>query len=255
MNLDGRLKDHVRITRTALAVLFMLPAALTLRAEEPVATAAPAKSPAPFADEIAKFVAWDRKNSFPQDAVLFVGSSSIRMWPTRESFPQWPVINRGFGGSAISNVNDNFARVVEPYHAKVIVLYAGDNDIAGGKTPQEVRDDFAAFVKLVREKQPITPIVFLSIKPSNSRWNLWRRMTEANELIRAVCEQQQAVTYLDMGTVLLGPDGQPRTELYRQDELHLSDAGYEVWSKTLAPVVQKLLEKTAAPKEEAQHGK
>ena len=134
------------------------------------------RDPARFADEISRFAEWDRKNSFPKDAILFVGSSSIRMWPTRESFPRWPVINRGFGGSHICDVNHYFKQVVEPYRAKVIVFYAGDNDIADGATPEQVRDDFAAFVRLVRAGQRETPIVFLSIKPSPSRWAHWPQM-------------------------------------------------------------------------------
>lgn len=190
-----------------------------------------------FADDVNRFVEWDRRNSFPKDAVLFVGSSSIRLWPTRESFPQWPVINRGFGGSHIVEVNHYFAQVVAPYTARVIVFYAGDNDVAAGTTPEQVRDNFAEFVRRVRERQPDTPIVFLSIKPSESRWKHWPRMREANALVRDLCRQERHVVFVDVGTPLLGPDGRPRAELYRDDKLHLSAAGYEVWTRELTPVL------------------
>ena len=126
-----------------------------------------------FAGEISAFEQWDNKNSFPADAVLFVGSSTIRMWQTRASFPDLPVINRGFGGSHISDINFYFKRVVSPYKPKVIVFYAGDNDIASGKSAQQVLDDFRRFVEMVRNQLPRTPIIFISIKPSESRWNFW----------------------------------------------------------------------------------
>jgi len=197
--------------------------------------------PARFADEIGRFVEWDGKNSFPKDAVLFVGSSSVRLWPTHEGFPQWPVINRGFGGSHIRDVNHYFKQVVEPYGAKVIVFYAGDNDIADGATPEQVRDDFMVFVRLVREERRETPIVFLSIKPSQSRWAHWPRMQAADALIRALAEKDSALTYVDVATPLLGADGEPRAELYKDDKLHLSDAGYAVWTRTLAPVLERLM--------------
>lgn len=204
-------------------------------------TAASQPASTRFADDIQRFVEWDRKNSFPQDAVLFVGSSSIRTWPTHASFPQWPVINRGFGGSEVAEVNYYFQEVVQPYRARVIVFYAGDNDIAAGRSPKQVHDDFAAFVKLVRERQPDTPVAFLSIKPSASRWQHWSHMQEANALIREWCETQPHLMFVDVATPLLGPDGQPRAELFLPDRLHLSDAGYEVWTRNLTPVIEKLL--------------
>ena len=196
-----------------------------------------------FAAEVGQFAEWDRKNSFPRDAVLFVGSSSIRMWPTHAALPNWPVINRGFGGSHISDVNHYFRQVVAPYQAKVIVFYAGDNDIAAGIPPERVRDDFAAFEKLVRAAQPDTPIVFLSIKPSASRWEQWPRMQAANGLIRALVEKDTTLTFVDVATPLLGDDGRPRRELFADDQLHLSPAGYEVWTRTLKPVLDKLMQR------------
>lgn len=197
--------------------------------------------PLRFADEIKGFAEWDRRNSFPADAVLFVGSSSIRLWATRESFGQWPVINRGFGGSHIADVSHYFERVVAPYKARVIVFYAGDNDIAAGASPETVRDDFAAFVRQVRAAQPQTPIVFLSIKPSMSRWEHWPRMQRANELVRGLCAAEPHLVFVDVAAALLGPDGLPKGEYYLDDKLHLSPVGYAVWTRELTPVLEKLL--------------
>ncbi len=211
--------------------------------------ASPTASPDPgrFADEIRRFEEWDRRNSFPPDACLFVGSSSIRGWPTRESFPGRPVINRGFGGAHIRDVNHYFDQVVRPYRARLIVFYAGDNDIAAGVSPEQVRDDFAEFVRRVRATQPDTPIVFLSIKPSASRWQHWPRMQAANALVQALAADQPGVTYVDVATPLLGANGEPRAELFLPDRLHLSPAGYEVWTGVLAPVLERLAPTTPKP--------
>jgi lysophospholipase L1-like esterase len=132
-------------------------------------------------------------------------------------------------------------QVVAPYHARVIVLYCGDNDVASGVTPDEVRDGFIAFVKRVRLTQPDTPIVFLSIKPSSSRAKFWPAAQAANKLVREVCAAQPHLTFVDVATPLLGDDGQPRDELFLPDRLHLNEAGYAVWTRILTPVLESLL--------------
>ena len=196
--------------------------------------------PLRFERDIRAFAEWDRKNSFPADAVLFVGSSSIVGWETRASFPDWPVINRGFGGSQMSDLNHFFDDVVKPYRARAIVVYEGDNDIAEGVSPEVVRDGFATFVGKVRALQPETPIVLLSIKPSASRWDHWPRMQAANALLRKLAQEQKNVMLVDVATPLLGDDGQPKASLYKDDRLHLNAAGYEVWTSTLKPVLERL---------------
>lgn len=200
--------------------------------------------PARFERDIRTFAEWDRKNSPPADAILFVGSSSVAGWATHEAFPQWPVINRGFGGSYMSDLNHYFDQVVKPYRARAIVVYEGDNDIAGGRTPAEIRDGFVAFVRKVRETQPKTPIVLLAIKPSESRWEHWPRTQEANALLRALAESERAVTFVDVATPLLGDDGRPRPALFKDDRLHLNPAGYDVWQRALQPVLQRILGKS-----------
>ncbi|MHC4116368.1 MAG: SGNH/GDSL hydrolase family protein, partial [Planctomycetota bacterium] len=114
---------------------------------------------------IRQFEDWDSKNSFPSDAVLFVGSSSIKLWRTREYFSDLPVINRGFGGSQISEVNYFADRIVLPYAPRVIAFYAGDNDVAKGKSANRVFEDYQKFVKTVHGKLPRTRIIFIAIKP------------------------------------------------------------------------------------------
>jgi len=190
---------------------------------------------------ISQFEEWDSKNSYPADAVLFVGSSSIRMWRTRESFRGLPVINRGFGGSQISDVNYFIDRVVLKYRPRVIVFYAGDNDVAAGKSARRVFEDYRKFVKIVRDKLPKTAIIYIGIKPSGSRWRLWPVMAEANSLIKDFCGKDKRLLYFDSAMPLLGDDGKPNAKLFLNDKLHLNGEGYKIWTRLLRPVINKAL--------------
>ncbi len=187
--------------------------------------------------EIQAFEQWDQKNSFPADAVLFIGSSSIRMWPTRTCFPDLPVINRGFGGSQIAEVSQFVPRILFPYDPRAIVFYAGDNDIAAGKSPRTILSDYQEFVRRVREKLDDAPIYFLAIKPSASRWSMWINASEANNLIRDFCRQNPGLFYVDTATCLLAENGSPNPIFYLKDDLHLNAQGYRLWTEILHPLL------------------
>jgi lysophospholipase L1-like esterase len=204
--------------------------------------------PARFEAEIAAFEAWDRQNSFPPGAILFVGSSSIRMWPTAEAFPDLPIINRGFGGSHTSDVNHFAKRIVLKYSPRLIVFYAGDNDIEAGKSPKQVFDDFQAFAKIVHDNLPKTRIVYLPIKPSIARWPKWPQMQAVNSSVGKLSQSDERIIYVDTATPMLGRDGKPRPELFLDDGLHLSAKGYHEWSNTLGPPLRHAINPTAAPK-------
>lgn len=193
-----------------------------------------------FAAEIRAFAEWDSRNAAAAHPVLFVGSSSIRLWRTHESFPDLPVVNRGFGGSQVSDIIHFADRVVFPYKPSTIVFYAGDNDLAAGKSAPRVFDDWRRFIGLVHGRLPATRIVFLSIKPSRARWSLWPEARKANDLLADFCQSDNRLLFTDLGTPLLGPDGLPAAELFLQDQLHLNAQGYALWSKALAPVLQKI---------------
>ena len=228
-----RVPRNVRIV-ACLPVLFGTPGTLKgqgTRLSEP--------DPGRWEQVIRRFEAWDSKSSFPPDAVLFVGSSSIRLWPTRESFPDRQVINRGFGGAHISDVNHFARRIVLPYRPRVIVFYAGDNDIAGGKSPQRVFDDYRAFVCMVHDAVPNARVLFLPIKPSPSRWSWWPQMREANSMIQAYSQEDDRLLFVDTATPMLGGDGRPRAELFLTDGLHLNAQGYELWTRVLAPAIEQ----------------
>lgn len=194
-----------------------------------------------FAQEIKAFAEWDSKNAVPANPVLFVGSSSIRLWHTHESFPELPIVNRGFGGSQISDIIHFFDRVVAPYKAQVIVFYAGNNDLASGKSAERISDDFRRFVKLVHARQPQTRVIFLGINPSQSRWKFWPEVKKTNGLVAEFCQGDSRLIFADFGASFLGADGLPDSSLYLKDQLHLNDKGYAVWNRALTPVLQKVL--------------
>lgn len=187
---------------------------------------------------IAAFEAADRSTPPPAGAVLFIGSSSIRFWKTLAAdFPAVRTINRGFGGSEIADSTFFADRIVAPYHPRAIVMYAGDNDIAAGNRPQQVRDDFAAFVRKARAVDPGVPIAFIAIKPSIARQALLPQIRAANDLVRAYAATQKQVAYLDVFTPMLGQDGQPQAKWFIQDGLHMNRDGYALWTSIVQPWV------------------
>lgn len=186
--------------------------------------------------EIAAFVAADRAQPPPAGAVLFIGSSSIRMWKTLAAdFPEVRTINRGFGGSEIADSTYFADRIVAPYRPRAIVMYAGDNDIEAGNRPEQVRDDFAAFVRKARALDPGVPIAFIAIKPSIARKALLPQIRAANDLVRDYAAMQQGVAYLDVFTPMLGKNGQPQAKWFIQDGLHMNRSGYALWVGIVRP--------------------
>jgi lysophospholipase L1-like esterase len=187
---------------------------------------------------IAAYEGQDKVKPPPKNGIVFVGSSSIRLWDQSKSFTGLDVINRGFGGSELADSVHYAPRIVLPYEPRLVVLYAGDNDLALRKSPERVAADFRAFVKVVHAKLPRTRIIFLSIKPSPLRWRLADKMKDANARIEAYCKTDDRLRYVDVATPLLGPDGRPRPELFARDGLHLNAKGYERWAAVLKPILR-----------------
>ncbi|HJP59501.1 MAG TPA: SGNH/GDSL hydrolase family protein [Gemmatimonadaceae bacterium] len=170
--------------------------------------------------------------------VVFVGSSSIRMWPDlRGDFPGVNVVQRGFGGSRIDEVLQYAPRIVLPYRPRLVVLYAGDNDLAEGRTPPQILDDYKSFVRLVRDTLPDARIAFISIKPSPSRWGLADKMRIANSMIQQYTATQPALTFVDVFSPMIGSNARPRPELFLSDSLHMTRQGYDIWRGLLSPIV------------------
>ena len=189
-----------------------------------------------FYNDIIAFKKGDSTQAPPQDAILFVGSSSIRMWnDLQQDFPKKTVINRGFGGSSLPHVIDYADEIIFPYNAKQIVIYAGENDFAAADTvsAQTVAGRFQQLFHLIREKQPNVPIVFISIKPSPSRAHLMPKMSEANQLIREFLNEHKKTDFVDVYTLMLDDSGHPRQDIFLEDKLHMNRKGYDIWKKAI----------------------
>jgi sugar phosphate isomerase/epimerase/lysophospholipase L1-like esterase len=184
---------------------------------------------------IAKFEAMDREQPPAKEGIVFIGSSSIVKWKLDDWFPDLPVLNRGFGGSQIADSVRYADRILVGYRPRIVVFYAGDNDIAAGKSPQQVLADYKAFVAKVYAALPETRIVYVAIKPSLKRWHLIGQIREANRLIRLVTEADPRLEFVDVDAPMLSPDGKPRAELFVSDGLHLSDEGYKLWAELVRP--------------------
>ena len=232
--------------RSSLAAALLLGAAVA-QAEparlddgtEPAASAAYRAALAQWQPELDAFAAADRAQPPAADGVLFVGSSTIRMWRSvAQDFHELPVvINRGFGGSTMTDCALFAQDLVARYRPRHVLVYAGDNDLAEGHTPLQVLHDFARFARTVREALPGARISFISIKPSPSREALLPQIREANHMVAAYLRTQANTDYIDVFTPMMAADGRPRGELFRADRLHMNAAGYRLWQGVIAPHV------------------
>ncbi|PQO33456.1 hypothetical protein C5Y96_11475 [Blastopirellula marina] len=214
---------------SSLSLVLVL-SAMTFAAEKEV----PA-SIAKWKGEMDKFAKQDEANPVKPGGVVFVGSSSIRMWDLDQSFPKLHGLNRGFGGSRLEDSVYYADRIILPYKPRTVVVYAGDNDIAAKYTPEQIREDFQEFVSTIREELPETKILYIAVKPSLSRWKLIKEVRETNKLIAEQCAKTDNCEFIDIDAPMLGEDGKPRAELFKKDGLHMTDAGYAIWAKALEP--------------------
>jgi lysophospholipase L1-like esterase len=215
------------------ALLFCSPAA----GEEAPSPPRPARE-ADWEESIAAFAAADREHVPPTGGVLFVGSSSIRLWSNLETrFGDQPIIKRGFGGSRLSDCTRYLDRLVIPYKPRLVLVYAGDNDLAEGKSPQDVLKNFQKFVEEIQAKLPATRVAYISIKPSPARARLLPLAREANQLILRYVAGGKNLDFIDVFSPMLDADGRPRVELFRADALHLNESGYALWKTVIAPHV------------------
>jgi lysophospholipase L1-like esterase len=203
------------------------------------ASETPAAKAAAAADRwesaIQAFEAQDRKSAPAKGGIVFVGSSSIRLWSVERSFPGMGVLNRGFGGSHLADSVRYVERIVTPYQPRVVVLYAGDNDLAAGKSPEQVAADYRKFVAKVHAALPKARIVYIAVKPSLARWKLIEKVRETNRLIRDSAGQDSRLVFVDVERPMLGPDGKPRPGLFLRDGLHLNAEGYRIWTDLVRP--------------------
>jgi lysophospholipase L1-like esterase len=186
--------------------------------------------------EIARFEQSDRTNPPPRGAILFTGSSTIRLWKNLATdYPGHTVINRGFGGCRTEDVTHFADRIVFPYAPRLIVLRGGANDVNDGKSPAEAAADFQTFVETVRRRLPETRIAFLSLNPSVARWSQADRQKETNLRIRNYIATQVGITFIDIDDLCLGSDGKPRADRFVADGLHFNAEGYRLLAERVRP--------------------
>ncbi|MCC4594912.1 SGNH/GDSL hydrolase family protein [Xanthomonas campestris pv. phormiicola] len=221
--------------------LFLLGLHSALALTAPAAPKIPEQVSSPdWEQDMQRFAQADAAHPPKPGGVLFVGSSSIRFWTSLASdFPGVDTLNRGFGGSEIRDSTWYADRIVVPYRPRLIVFYAGDNDLNSGRSPQQLREDFLAFVARVRRDLPGTRIAYLAIKPSPARAALLPQVAEANALIRKAAAGLKRVDFIDVSTPMLGADGQPRAELFGPDHLHMNATGYALWRDIVRPYLQR----------------
>lgn len=177
----------------------------------------------------------------PKNAILFVGSSSLRMWKNmQEMLPEYSVINRGFGGSNLLDLQRYLGDIVFPYQPKQIIIYSGENDIASDTVQApEVLARFKTVFEQIRQQMPKVAIVFISIKPSPSRLKFKPIIEESNQLIRAYLKKQPKTKYVDVYSKMLLANGRPKPQIFIQDSLHMNQQGYQIWKKAITPYLTK----------------
>lgn len=192
------------------------------------------------------FEALDRTNTYPPESILFTGSSSIRLWTTLErDMAPYPVIQRGFGGSKMTDVLKHADRFIGVHTFSAVVVFVA-NDIHGNpdedRTPDEVRNLFNDFISKIRGYNPEAPIFIIAITPTNSRWAVWPQSRQANHLLAILADDHKNVIFIPTEDVFLGEDGRPIDDLFVSDQLHLSEAGYGLWTKRLRSYLDPVLE-------------
>ncbi len=222
----GALGVHAQTTRTAVQA----------RSNGGGGTAAAATHiDARWQESLEAFALADRAQAPQPGGVLFVGSSSIRLWSGLETqFAGETIVKRGFGGSRMFDCAEYLERLVLPYKPRLVIVYAGDNDLAEGRTPQQVLASFSAFVEGVRRALPDTRIAYLSIKPSPLRSALMPQVAETNALVADYSRHTPNLDYIDIYSKMLDEQGRPRAELFQPDALHLNAQGYALWRTVIA---------------------
>ncbi len=196
--------------------------------------------------EIAKFEQLDIDKSYPSDAILFAGSSSIRLWSTigKDMLP-YNVIQRGYGGAKLSDFAVYADRIIYPHPSSAIVLFIA-NDISGSdkdKSPLEVSQLFRKTLYIIRRKYSDTPVFWIGITPTAARWHVWPEIKEANQMISRICQNHRNTYYVDTEKAFLTSSGLPDNNLFLDDRIHLNDDGYRVWAAIIKNELYKVLGK------------
>ena len=175
------------------------------------------------------------------DQVIFYGSSSIRLWPNLQNCFSWDIINLGFGGSTIAACAWFMPRLLFRFKPKGLVIHAGDNDLAAGRYPEEICNNFRLMMFDIRRNLGPMPVFFISIKPSPSRFYLRLEIERTNRMAHQFIENEQNLYYIDVYSHMVDEEGRPLEELYVEDLLHLSQKGYNIWAKVIGSELERYL--------------
>jgi lysophospholipase L1-like esterase len=204
-----------------------------------------ARTPNVFEKEILALEAKDKTETYSKDAVLFIGSSSIKFWKNIDKdLAPIPVIQRGFGGAKFADVLLYTPRLVYPHEFKAVAVFVA-NDIMGSpadKKPEEVETMFRYFVKQIRKKNKAAPIFFIALTPTPLRWQWWQSASKANDLIENYCKSQKGLHFIRTKDAYLGADGLPIKDYFLGDNLHQNEKGYAVWSAIIKKEISQVLD-------------
>jgi lysophospholipase L1-like esterase len=190
----------------------------------------------PFYDDVQAFKKEDSLKTPIKNSVLFIGSSSFTKWKhLQQDFPSIPVLNRAFGGPTLLDVIRFQNEVIFKYQARKIVIYCGENDLASSEniTSNEVFNRFKTLYENIRKHEPKVPIVYVSIKPSISRWKIKEKEIETNKLIEAFIKKNQNIVFVNIWDKMLDENGNPKSDIFGPDNLHMNEKGYQVWIEAL----------------------
>jgi lysophospholipase L1-like esterase len=194
----------------------------------------------PFVSEIKNFETQDSLLMPVKGQILLVGSSTFRFWVTsKNDLVGYPTINRGFGGSQMSDVNYYFDKIVAKYEPKLILVYEGDNDLAAGESPESILGDFKMFTQKVQTQLPKTMVGYCSIRPSIARFNIRDKQIQTNKLIRNFCKKSPKFYFIDVDKDYFLPNGELMTDIFVADKLHLNQRGYEIWTNATRKFLKK----------------
>ena len=231
----------------SLQLFFLLLTAMAVISCSPVRKVQGTNDVVKWEKDIANFARLDSLEMDPENAILFAGSSSIRLWKTiHEDMAPFPVIQRGYGGARIEDFAFYLKKVVFPHQFRALVLFIGTNNLTGNSgdfKPEEVARYVRYINRTVRSKYPDTPVFWIAITPTNARWKAWAKIQETNALIQKICERSRNFYFIETANAYLGPDGLPRKELFVEDQIHQNREGYLIWTD----IIKKALSKVIAP--------
>jgi lysophospholipase L1-like esterase len=192
-------------------------------------------------EDIRNFKNADSLSFPPANAILFIGSSSFTLWKdVQEYFPGYTIINRGFGGSTLADQMRYAGDIIFPYKPKQIIIYCGENDLAfDGVSAIVVFERFKKLFQMIREKYSEIPVAFISMKPSPSRRSLIPAMREGNQLIKEFLSAQKNTDFIEVYNLMLDASGEPISEIFISDSLHMNAKGYAIWQKAIQPYLLK----------------